>query len=196
MVGLVVDVGLRPRLHRGRPDPAQGSPAGARGHDGVRRRRPGASATQRASCTRRCSSGTSRSPVSDPSWRSRGPTVNLEFTIDHHYEQVGAYVARLPLFNPARKTAMRREERPMSMDRVRRDRHRGWPQRPGQRRLPRQGRAADADPRAPPPRRRRGDHRGAAARLPVHDVLATRSACCDRRSSTSWSSRSTASCRC
>ncbi len=34
-----------------------------------------------------------------------GTKVNLEFTIDHHYEQVAAHVARLPLYNPERKTA-------------------------------------------------------------------------------------------
>ena len=28
-----------------------------------------------------------------------------EFTVDHHYEQVAAHVARLPLYNPERKTA-------------------------------------------------------------------------------------------
>ena len=44
-------------------------------------------------------------------------------------------------------------------------------QRHGQRRLPGQGRAQDADPRAPAERRRRGDHRGAPAGLLVHDLL-------------------------
>ncbi|MDF2734615.1 MAG: aminomethyl transferase family protein [Chloroflexota bacterium] len=34
-----------------------------------------------------------------------GTKVNLEFTVDHHYEQVAAHVARLPLYNPERKTA-------------------------------------------------------------------------------------------
>jgi len=34
-----------------------------------------------------------------------GTHVNLEFTIDHRYQQVGAHVARTPLFNPDRKTA-------------------------------------------------------------------------------------------
>jgi aminomethyltransferase len=34
-----------------------------------------------------------------------GTKVNLEFTVDHHYEQVAAHVARLPLYNPDRKTA-------------------------------------------------------------------------------------------
>ena len=34
-----------------------------------------------------------------------GTRVSLEFTVDHHYEQVAAHVARLPLFNPERKTA-------------------------------------------------------------------------------------------
>jgi aminomethyltransferase len=31
--------------------------------------------------------------------------VNLEFTVNHRYVQVGAHVARLPLYNPERKTA-------------------------------------------------------------------------------------------
>jgi aminomethyltransferase len=35
-----------------------------------------------------------------------GKRVNLEFTINHRYVQVGAEVARTPLFNPARKTAV------------------------------------------------------------------------------------------
>ncbi len=34
-----------------------------------------------------------------------GSRVNLELTINHHYETVPAGVARLPLFNPKRKTA-------------------------------------------------------------------------------------------
>jgi aminomethyltransferase len=34
-----------------------------------------------------------------------GTKVNLEFTVNHRYVQVGAHVARLPLFNPERKTA-------------------------------------------------------------------------------------------
>ena len=34
-----------------------------------------------------------------------GTKVNLEFTVDHHYEQVAAHVARLPLYSPERKTA-------------------------------------------------------------------------------------------
>ena len=34
-----------------------------------------------------------------------GTRVNLEVTINHRYELVGAHVARLPLFNPPRKTA-------------------------------------------------------------------------------------------
>jgi glycine cleavage system T protein (aminomethyltransferase) len=35
-----------------------------------------------------------------------GTRVFLEFTVDHHYQKVAAHVARLPLFNPERKTAM------------------------------------------------------------------------------------------
>ncbi len=34
-----------------------------------------------------------------------GTRVYLEFTVDHHYQQVAAHVARLPLFNPERKMA-------------------------------------------------------------------------------------------
>jgi aminomethyltransferase len=34
-----------------------------------------------------------------------GTRVFLEFTVDHHYQQVAAHVARLPLYNPERKTA-------------------------------------------------------------------------------------------
>lgn len=34
-----------------------------------------------------------------------GTRVYLEFTVDHHYQQVAAHVARLPLYNPERKTA-------------------------------------------------------------------------------------------
>ena len=35
-----------------------------------------------------------------------GNRVFLEFTVDHHYQKVAAHVARLPLYNPERKTAM------------------------------------------------------------------------------------------
>jgi aminomethyltransferase len=34
-----------------------------------------------------------------------GTRVFLEFTVDHHYQQVAAHVARTPLFNPERKMA-------------------------------------------------------------------------------------------
>ena len=40
-----------------------------------------------------------------PDFAAFGTKVNLEFTVDHHYEQVAAHVARLPLYNPERKTA-------------------------------------------------------------------------------------------
>ena len=33
-----------------------------------------------------------------------GQRVQLEFTVDHHYEKVAAHVTRLPFFNPERKT--------------------------------------------------------------------------------------------
>ena len=40
-----------------------------------------------------------------PDFAKVGTKVMLEFTVDHHYEQVAAHVARLPLYNPERKTA-------------------------------------------------------------------------------------------
>jgi aminomethyltransferase len=40
-----------------------------------------------------------------PEFAKLGTKVKLEFTVDHHYEQVAAHVARLPLYNPERKTA-------------------------------------------------------------------------------------------
>jgi aminomethyltransferase len=41
-----------------------------------------------------------------PDLAKLGNRVFLEFTVDHHYQKVAAHVARLPLFNPERKTAM------------------------------------------------------------------------------------------
>jgi len=40
-----------------------------------------------------------------PDLAKAGTRVQLEFTVDHHYEKVAAHVARLPLYNPDRKTA-------------------------------------------------------------------------------------------
>jgi len=40
-----------------------------------------------------------------PDLAAVGTRVHLEFTVDHHYEKVAAHVARLPLFNPPRKTS-------------------------------------------------------------------------------------------
>jgi aminomethyltransferase len=40
-----------------------------------------------------------------PDLAAIGTKVNLEFTVDHHYEQVAAHVARQPLYNPERRTA-------------------------------------------------------------------------------------------
>ncbi len=39
-----------------------------------------------------------------PEFAAVGTNVNLEFTVDHHYEHVSAHVARLTLYNPQRKT--------------------------------------------------------------------------------------------
>lgn len=40
-----------------------------------------------------------------PDLARAGTRVHLEFTVDHHYQQVAAHVTRLPFYNPARKTA-------------------------------------------------------------------------------------------
>jgi aminomethyltransferase len=40
-----------------------------------------------------------------PDLAKPGTRVHLEFTVDHHYQQVAAHVARLPLYNPAWKMA-------------------------------------------------------------------------------------------
>lgn len=40
-----------------------------------------------------------------PDLAKTGTRINLEYTIDHEYRLVGANVARLPLFNPERKTS-------------------------------------------------------------------------------------------
>jgi len=40
-----------------------------------------------------------------PDLAKPGTRVYLEFTVDHHYQQVAAHVARTPLFNPERKMA-------------------------------------------------------------------------------------------
>ena len=40
-----------------------------------------------------------------PELAASGTRVNLELTINHHYESVAAEVTRLPFFNPPRKTA-------------------------------------------------------------------------------------------
>ena len=40
-----------------------------------------------------------------PDLAKSGTKAFLEFTVDHHYQQVAAHVTRLPFFNPERKTA-------------------------------------------------------------------------------------------
>jgi aminomethyltransferase len=40
-----------------------------------------------------------------PKFAELGSKVNLELTVNHHYETVAANVTKLPLFNPPRKTA-------------------------------------------------------------------------------------------
>ncbi len=40
-----------------------------------------------------------------PQSAAPGTRVKLEFTVDHHHEQVAAHVARLPFYDPERKRA-------------------------------------------------------------------------------------------
>ena len=40
-----------------------------------------------------------------PDMAATGTRVDLEVTINHRYQRVGAYVARLPLYKPDHKTA-------------------------------------------------------------------------------------------
>ena len=97
--------GLRPRLQRGRPDSARRTTGPSTRTGWCTTRIGHASATRPASCTRRCCSSTSRLARVRPDLAKPGTRVFLEFTVDHHYEQVAAHVARLPLYNPERKTA-------------------------------------------------------------------------------------------
>ena len=71
----------------------------------VRRRGRARSATPRRSCTPPCSSATSAWPGSSPEYAEVGSEVHLETTINHHNTTVLARTARMPLFNPERKTS-------------------------------------------------------------------------------------------
>ena len=78
---------------------------------------------------------------------------------------------------------------------LRRDRHRRRPQRADERRLPGEGRPADAHPRAAPPRRRARRSPRSCGRASGSPRSRTPSACSGRTSSRTSSSSSTASCR-
>ena len=118
-----------------------------------------------------------------------GNRVFLEFTVDHHYQKVAAHVARLPLFNPERKTAMSNgaSEQRSPDGPIRRDRGRRRPQRAGQRRLPGPRRAEDARSSSsgtwsaarPSPRSSAPGSGSRPSRTPCP--------CSGRRSSRSWS---------
>ena len=124
------------------------------------RRRAGArrSATARASSTPPCSSGTSASPGSAPTSRPPAPSCTSSSPSTTTTPRSGA-TTTMPFFNPDEE-----DGEAMSSPRVRRDRRRRRPQRPDQRGVPRQGRPAHAGAGAERHGRRRGDHRGAAAR--------------------------------
>ena len=49
-----------------------------------------------------------------PAYAAKGSTVHLEITVDHEYLTVPATTDRMPLFNPARKTASTVELAPIS----------------------------------------------------------------------------------
>ena len=72
---------------------------------GRRRTAARRSATSPASCTPPCCSGTSAWPGCDPTSPRPGTEVHLELALNHHNTTVLARTAKLPLFNPARKTA-------------------------------------------------------------------------------------------
>ena len=63
------------------------------------------SATSPASCTPRCCSGTSAWPGCGPTCAAPGTEVHMELALNHPNTTVLARTAKLPLFNPARKTA-------------------------------------------------------------------------------------------
>ena len=129
------------------------------------------SATPPASCTRRCSSATSRWPGCSPSSRKLGTKVQPRA---HRQPPLRP---RSPRTSPGCRCSTRRERRPDAMSRptdkqpydaiVVGGGHNGLVNGAY---LAKAG-LQDADPRAAPPRRRRGDHRGAAPGLLVHDVL-------------------------
>ena len=127
--------GLGPRLPRGRADPAQGR--ARRCHeDGWSTTTSGARVGYATSFMYSpvLQRHIAPRPGAPRPGEGRDTGCSLEFTVDHHYEKVAAHVARLPFFNPA--DGRRREP---WRARVRRDRGRRRPQRPGQRRLPGQG---------------------------------------------------------
>ena len=168
-VGLVARLGrLRPGLQRGRPDPAEGRDAAGLRVDAVRRRRRADRLRHQPDVLARCSSATSRWPGSgrtSPRAGTRGQPRA------HHQPPLRDGRGRR---SPGSRSSTHRERRPdhgIDGQELRRDRRRRRAQRARQRRLPRQGRPQGAHPRAPPPRRRRRDHRGAAPGLPLHVVL-------------------------
>ena len=157
--GMIATEGPRPRRRR---------------HDAVRLRRQRRSATRRASCTHRCCSGTSRIARVRPDLAASGTRVNLEFTINHALRAGRRSTSSASrMFNPS--TQDRPDERRSTMtDQPRRttrsssaEATTGWSTA---RYLAKAG-LRHADPRTAPPRRRRGDHRGAPARIQVHHVL-------------------------
>ena len=113
------------------------------------------SATRRAAAGRRCSRNTSRSRTALALGAARD-RARHRVTVEHRRKRAAARVVKMPFFNPERK----RDMSAITMNDIRRDRHRRRPQRPRVRRLPRARRQAGPRARAAPPRRRRGRHRG------------------------------------
>ena len=153
--------GLRARLQRGGTDSPQGPSTGSRGLDGLRRRSVAGRLRNQhhvlagAAAAHRAGAGAARprqARQSASSWSSPWTTTTSRWR-------------RTSRGCPSTTRSARPPDGP-----IRRDRGGRRPQRAGQRRLPGQGRAQDADPRAPANRRRCGDHRGAAAGVPLHDL--------------------------
>ena len=84
--------------------PPKDAHAGHRGHDALRRRAPPRGLRHELHVLADAAAPHRARPRAPRPGRAR-TRVKLEFTVDHHYEQVAAHVAPLPLYNPERKTA-------------------------------------------------------------------------------------------
>ena len=189
--------GLGSSLRRRRADPAQGRDADRVRDDAVRRRRRARRVHHQlhvladAATPHRHGAGCARI------WPTTGSRVNLEFTINHRYQTVAAQVAAAAAVQPAPKDSLMTDSL-MTKPHGQYDAivigggHNGlvngaYLAKSGLRTL---------DHRAAAIRRRRGDHRRAAPRLPLHHVLVRPQPAAARHHPRARAGRSTASCRC